>query len=41
MYTVQCRDLVSFETPREYKMFEEVMIAGKWVQYKCFRDHEN
>ena len=39
-------DLVSFETPREYKMFEEVMIAGKWVlvyknQYKCFRDHEN
>ena len=24
-------DLVSFETPIEFKMFEEVMIAGKYV----------
>ena len=26
-------DLVSFETPIEFKMFEEVMIAGKyWIK---------
>jgi hypothetical protein len=25
----RCMDLVSFETPQEFKMFQEVMIAGE------------
>merc|ERR1711994_991036 len=28
----RCMDLVSFENPTEYKMFEEVMIAGEAKQ---------
>jgi hypothetical protein len=38
----RCMDLISLETPGEFRMFEEVMVAGRFHDLQfCFRNTVN